>query len=84
MTSHHVTCHVTAMSRASSLSLKRKEKKNKIFIKLENKRKENKNCPCPECLITVYTGELDRELLTGLSTLYIKGTWSMLSTSSLP
>ena len=24
MTSHHVTCHVTAMSRASSLSLKRK------------------------------------------------------------
>ena len=26
MTSHHVTCHVTAISRASSLSLKRKEK----------------------------------------------------------
>ena len=26
MTSHHVTCHVTAMSCASSLSLKRKRK----------------------------------------------------------
>ena len=26
MMSHHVTCHVTAMSRASSLSLKEKEK----------------------------------------------------------
>ena len=29
MMSHHVTCHVTAMSRASSLSLTRKEKKRK-------------------------------------------------------
>ena len=42
MTSHHVTRHVTAMSRAS-LSSKRKEKKrkekNKIPIKSENKRK---------------------------------------------
>ena len=27
MTSHHVTCHVTAMSHASLLSLKEKEKK---------------------------------------------------------
>ena len=38
MTSHHVTRHVTAMSRASSSS-KRKEKEKKIPIKSENKRK---------------------------------------------
>ena len=42
MISHHVTCHVTAVSCASSSS-KRKEKENKIPIKSENKRKENKN-----------------------------------------
>ena len=53
MSSHHVTRHVTAMSRASSLSTKkRKEKENKIPIKSENKRKENKNCSCPKCPIT--------------------------------
>jgi len=40
MTSHHVTCHVAAVSRASSLSKrKEKEKENKIPIKSENKRK---------------------------------------------
>jgi len=40
MMSHHVTCHVTAVSRASSLSKrKEKEKENKISIKSENKRK---------------------------------------------
>ena len=38
MTLHHVTCHVTTVSHASSLS-KRKEKENKISIKSENKRK---------------------------------------------
>ena len=36
MTSHHVTCHVTAVSHASSLSKgKIKEKKKKINIKSE-------------------------------------------------
>jgi len=40
MMSHHVTCHVTAMSHASSLSKgKRKEKKNKINIKSEKEKK---------------------------------------------
>jgi len=40
MTSHHVTRHVTAMSRASLLSKrKEKKKKNKIPIKSENKGK---------------------------------------------
>jgi len=39
MTSHHVTCHVTSLSCASSLS-KRKEKEKKILIKLENKKKK--------------------------------------------
>ena len=40
MTSHHVTCHVTMVSYASSLSKrKEKEKKKKINIKSENKRK---------------------------------------------
>ena len=40
MTSHHVTCHVTAVSHASSLSKrKEKEKENKIPIKSENKIK---------------------------------------------
>jgi len=38
MKSHHVTCHVTSLSRASSLP-KRKEKEKKIPIKSENKRK---------------------------------------------
>ena len=51
MTSCQVTCHVTAMSRVSSLS-KRKEKENKIPIKSENKRKRNKNCSCPKHPIT--------------------------------
>jgi len=40
MTSYHVTCHVTSLSRTSSLpKIKEKEKENKIPIKLENKRK---------------------------------------------
>jgi len=40
MMSHHVTCHVTSLSRASSsFKRKEKEKENKILIKLENKRK---------------------------------------------
>jgi len=42
MSSHHVTRHVTAMSRAPLLSKrkeKKKKKKNKIPIKSENKRK---------------------------------------------
>ena len=41
MISHHVTCHGTAVSCASSLS-KRKEKE-----------KENKNCSCPKHTIIV-------------------------------
>jgi len=43
MMSHHVTCHVTTMSHASSLSKRKsKTKQNKINIKSEklNKRKE--------------------------------------------
>ena len=52
MTSHHVTCHVTAMSRAS-LSSTKKRKENKIPIKSKNKRKENKNCSCPKRPITL-------------------------------
>jgi len=40
MTSHHVTCHATSLSRASSLlKRKEKEKENKIPIKSKNKRK---------------------------------------------
>jgi len=41
MTSHHVTCHVIAVSCASSSSKrkKEKEKENKIPIKSENKRR---------------------------------------------
>ena len=64
MTSHHVTCHVTAMSCASSSSKrKEKEKENKIPIKSENKRKRkrNKNCLCPKRPITQHmkkAGEL--------------------------
>jgi len=44
MTSHHVTCHVTAMSRASSLSLKEKEKEKenqKKSRKIDKKKKKN-------------------------------------------
>jgi len=59
MTSHHVTRHVTAMSRASSSSTKkRKEKEKKIPIKSENKRKENKNCSCPKRPITESIAEI--------------------------
>jgi len=36
MASHHVTCHVTVMSRASSSSLKRKKKKEKEIQKKRN------------------------------------------------
>jgi len=36
MMSHHVTCHVTAMSCASSLSLKNKKKKEKEIQKKRN------------------------------------------------
>ena len=32
MTSHHVTCHVTVMSCASSLSLKRKRKRKRKML----------------------------------------------------
>ena len=40
MTSHYVTCYVTAVSHAfSSSKRKEKEKENKIPIKSENKRK---------------------------------------------
>jgi len=46
MTSHHVTCHVTAVSRASSLSLKRKEiqkTRNIKSRKIDKKKKKNVN-----------------------------------------
>ena len=44
MTSHHVTCHVTAVSCASSLSKrKNKEKENQYKIR-KIKEKKNKNC----------------------------------------
>ena len=46
MTSHHVTCHMTVVSCASSSS-KRKIKEKKINIK------ENKNCQCSKYLITL-------------------------------
>jgi len=39
MTSHHVTCHVTAVSRASSLFKRKEKEKENIPIKSENKRK---------------------------------------------
>ena len=44
MMSHHVTCHVTAMSHASSLSIKKKKKKEKEIQKKRNikSRKINK------------------------------------------
>jgi len=44
ITSHDVTCHVTAVSHASSSS-KRKRKEKQIHIKSKKKTiKENKNC----------------------------------------
>jgi len=44
MTSHHVTCHVTAVSCASLLS-KRKEKEKENQYKIRKiKEKKNKNC----------------------------------------
>ena len=64
MISHYVTCHVTAVSHASSSS-KRKEKgkENKISIKSENKRKENKNCSYPEhpIILGSYAVYLDKK-----------------------
>ena len=42
MTSHHVTCHVTAMSRASSSLLKRKKKRNSKEKKYIKSRKIDK------------------------------------------
>jgi len=42
MMSHHVTCHVTAISCASSLSLKEKEKEiQKKSRKIDKKKKKN-------------------------------------------
>jgi len=44
MMSHHVTCHVTAVSCASSLSKRKiKEKENQYKIR-KIKEKKNKNC----------------------------------------
>ena len=42
--SHHVTCHVTAMSHASSSSLKEKEKEiqKKRNIKLDRRKRKRK------------------------------------------
>jgi len=42
MTSHHVTCHVTAMSHASSLSLKRKRKRKRKKIQKKRNIKSRK------------------------------------------
>jgi len=44
MTPYHVTCHVTAMSHASSLSLKKKEiqKKRNIKSRKIDKRKRKR------------------------------------------
>jgi len=42
MTSHHVTCHVTAMSCASSLLIKRKRKRNSKEKKYKIKKIDNK------------------------------------------
>jgi len=44
MTSHHVTCHVTAVS-CASLSSKRKEKEKENQYKIRKiEEKKNKNC----------------------------------------
>jgi len=44
MTSHHVTCHVTVVSCASSLSKRKiKEKENQYKIR-KIKEKKKKNC----------------------------------------
>ena len=42
MTSHHVICHVTAMSCASSLLIKRKRKRNSKEKKYKIKKNEKK------------------------------------------
>jgi len=49
-------------------------------LQTQNPRVDQEKVPC----IRVNTRELDRELFTGLSTFYTKGTWSMLCTPSLP
>jgi len=41
MMSHHVTCHVTAMSHASSLLLKEKEKRKRNLKEKKYKIKKN-------------------------------------------
>ena len=71
MTSHHVTCHVTVMSHASSSSLKRN-------IKLKEKQiKEKEKYQCPKHSITKMF-----ERTISLSTLYSKSiTISILSSS---
>jgi len=43
MTSYHVTCHVTAMSCASSLSIKRKRNSKEKKYKIK-KNKEKEKC----------------------------------------
>jgi len=42
MISHHVTCHVTAMSHASLLSIKRKRKRNSKEKKYKIKKNQEK------------------------------------------
>ena len=51
-----------------------------LVLQTQDLRVDQKKEPC----IRVNTRELDRELCTGLSTLYTKTSWSMLTTSSLP
>ena len=54
MTSHHVTCHMTAVSHASSLSKRKiKEKKNKIVSVQAFHNSGNTSC--------IFTRELNRE-----------------------
>ena len=50
------------------------------LLQTQNFRVSQEKEPC----IRVNTRELNRELCTGLSTLYTKDSWSMLCTSSLP
>jgi len=56
MMSHHVTCHVTSLSRAFFIVLKKNKNKNKNKNKIKRKIDKRKNKMIgPKCSITILT-----------------------------
>jgi len=57
MTSHHVTCHVTSLSHAFFIVLKKNKKKNKYKIKRKIDKRKNKMLGPKRSITTTFLGQ---------------------------